>query len=150
MSATFKQPEISVREELNSLPQYENLTPEEMGTGTDIGGGETLWGDGSITGSNSNGTYTKWPNGDLECRGITGSITTSTLVSGVYNGSQSVVSPHLFIKTYTLQATAVAGTGRSWPGGVFGFNAHNITLNLYSNVTGQISKIEYLATGTWK
>lgn len=71
MPAQFKQPEISVRESINSLSQHGNLAPKETDTGTDtgtdIGGGETLWGDGSITGGNSNGTYTKWPNGELDC-----------------------------------------------------------------------------------
>jgi len=66
MPATFKQKSISVREELNALQGLKDRSVDP-GYCTDIGGGETLWGDGSITGENSNGSYTKWPNGDLEC-----------------------------------------------------------------------------------
>jgi len=73
MSATFRQPEISVREELNALSNVPAELSQKQdkydsdAVGVDIGGGETLWGDGSITGSNNSGSYTKWPNGDLEC-----------------------------------------------------------------------------------
>ena len=80
MSATFKQSEMSVREELNALNKYQNLTQEELETGSDIGGGETLYGNGAILGSNPNGEYTRYPEGVLVCTNSNSAIITDPYI----------------------------------------------------------------------
>jgi len=90
MPVQFLAPEISVREELNALQGLKDRSVDP-GYGTPIGGGETLWGDGSITGSNSNGSYTKWPNGDLIIIGVFGAgHPASSTVSGVSSYQKTV------------------------------------------------------------
>lgn len=61
-------------------------------TGVSIGGGETLYPDGTIYGENALGSYTKYPNGDLVCKKSTISITFTLTAASV-----SVTFPHSFI-----------------------------------------------------
>jgi hypothetical protein len=51
----------------------------------------TLWSDGTITGSTDNGSYTKYPNGDLFCKvKRSGTLALTTAYGGVYHGSAIV------------------------------------------------------------
>jgi len=157
MSATFRQPEISVREELNALQGLKDRSVDP-GYGTDIGGGETLWGDGSITGSNSNGSYTKWPNGDLECTMISASLELTLLSSAdFYFVTYIILFPHLYIDTPVVNSEAartVSQTFLVWSG-ANGDVATTVRTDQYqaraiSNGAGSFAVIKASARGKWK
>jgi len=151
MPAVFKQEEISVREELNALS---NLPDVDPGYGVDIGGGETEWGDGSITGSNSNGSYTKWPNGDLECRRIIESSSFSTLLSGT-SYLATVVHSATFIDNASVVTTAALDpdSNPARVGRVMGY-AHVATsgnLNVAQDIGAtSLIRAQVISKGTWK
>lgn len=92
------------------------LTAQPSWTGVSIGGGETLYPDGTICGSNANGSYTKYPNGDLICRLRRDTVSgTPILVEGYYVGTAfDWTFPHNFVATtYVLSGFAKWKSGAS-------------------------------------
>lgn len=62
------------------------------GIGISLGGGETLYPDGSIVGTNANGEYTKYANGNLTCRGSISPVSNN-------NAGTVITYPFAFIDT---------------------------------------------------
>lgn len=124
-----------------------NATTEVVTNGQDwtngisLGGGETLFPDGTIVGTNANGRYTKYPNGDLVCRH---QVTTAA-------APLVVTFPYTFIDTLTeVELTVVTTVSRVAVSTAL--TTTTVTLNAFTTTTGAAiaSIIDYVAVGRWK
>lgn len=108
-----------------------------------------IYPDGTIVGSSSNGSFTKYPNGDIECRGTSGTITSSTTAGSLYRSSSgtSMVFPIEFSSTPDIgTSTSQVGVAVGWVAG----NAVSLTgINVYiiSYVSGAQNIFSYIAKG---
>ena len=169
MTAQFKTKEISVRERLNAL----DCLPAQVAgkqdkynndaVGKDIGGGEVQWPDGSITGGNSNGTYTKWPNGVVEVimeKNPDGIAVTDTLGETFQSGNILVYTPLVLLTTSYLSAEFSSQSGAEIVVSVLRIVAdlsyvdvsnYGLRVQSYVSLTlGTAGSIKAKAIGTWK
>lgn len=109
--------------------------------GIDIGGGETLYPDGTIVGTNANGTYTKYPNGDFIAEHkilITGGSLTVTLPLTAIDVDTRVASNALSSASRAVVLGSITTT-------TVGFQV--FTTNTAANIE---SNIHYIAKGRYK
>lgn len=99
-----------------------------------------IYPDGTIVGSTSNGSYTKYPNGDLVCRGrFTGYTAATTSVNN---------HPVLFVGTEpTVSCTVVPAT--AWDIDHAVYSSHS-AWRFYSTITSTNNIVFSLAIGRWK
>ena len=149
MPVQFLQGEISAREQFNSLAGLKDRSVDP-GFGQDIGGNETLWGDGSITGSNSNGLYTKWPNGDLECSGTIFGIDVDTARGSIFYGIGTVVYPHAFISAVNMGYSVIGNASTLFGSASGAGSLTGITISLHGGSVLTNRNAYWLVIGKWK
>lgn len=103
------------------------------------------------SGSNSNGNYVRWQNGEQVCWGKV-SPTANTSFGGLYRSSGTADEEWSFPAGFTeLPATAVGGPGEF---NAFGFTSEGdsskIRVNLVSSNDGASHEVRIIAWGFWK
>lgn len=110
------------------------------------------------SGSNANGTYTKFSDGTMICR-IRRTVTDqaiNTAYGSNYLGYRTWTFPIAFLDTTDLAITigeAKWGTGAGWTGGASAVTATTCQLNFfesYSRASGTAFTYSVLAIGRWK
>ena len=113
-----------------------------------------IYPDGSVVGSTDNGKYTKWPNGDLECRRHIGAVPVGTMSN--YAGSYRYTVSYTLPCASTEQHVATAGMNQGngfWAGGYGNnsFGSIDIVIKSISNQSGLGgADVNYMAKGKWK
>ena len=111
----------------------------------------TLYPDGTIVGSTSNGSYTKFPNGDLECkfRDTLETATNSTNGSIFFGNSPTYSFPITFTSTPELTSASWDNNSITWcsPSGT---TSSTVNFRVIGGTTGATGAPMYVAKGTWK
>ena len=133
---------------------------------SDIGGREKIWGDGTITGSNPQGEYIKYPNGDLECRGtylFGGKTLTQPVPAVVVYMSEmfTIAMPVNFIGKPKMTHTFSSQAGGHSTANIAGVSIRDVSDHTYKiigrfftlskdglHATGSLDK--WTAKGRWK
>ena len=110
-----------------------------------------LYADGTVIGSNDNGSYVKYPNGEVSIRKSGISVTTSISAGGIY------FSPPLSI-TYPISVTEIEvsttvednNTTYVWGGSVRSKTLNGCSLVIMSGSSGSNGKVGYIAQGRWQ
>ncbi len=113
-----------------------------------------IYPDGTIVGSTDNGSYIKYPNGELLCTGISAAqYTTSNAETGIYRTSTITMDyPIAFITIKELIpfARRLAGAGATW-GAINGDESlTSIDMRLFGVVSYSTAHAAYRVRGTWK
>jgi hypothetical protein len=136
------------------------LTAQPSWTGVDIGGGETLYPDGTIYGVNANGSYTKYPNGDLVMKGSVYNAThaVTTAVGSIFYSptAETFTFPSSFIGTHDdliFSASLESPSGTSIYCAMSRLLATdtNVSARLISGATTTIiATFTFIVIGRWK
>lgn len=151
-----------------NTPIFQEVTPEVVTEGQNWAGvaytdpdavganpSASIYPDGTVVGETDNGKYTKYPNGDLECRGsgITftmNSLRPSIFGSGsgtVYVGSTTVSFPVVFTSN-----PEISDGGNANCKGLFSqtISTSSFEIGAYSTNTGTVGTAQYTTKGRWK
>jgi predicted GH43/DUF377 family glycosyl hydrolase len=111
----------------------------------------TLWSDGTITGSTDNGSYTKYPNGDLECRCKSSSFTTSVAISPVYVNDTILLSyPAEFVQTPQVISSAKITGGQLIGASTYSTTTLKTNGSIYSHNATSTGCLLIVAFGKWR
>jgi hypothetical protein len=113
----------------------------------------TVGGDAIVEqGSNSNGTYIKYANGTLICRGSTAStVTTSTATGGVYYGNSTITFPYTFNDALlTISPGAKYTAGIAWAGRYYSVTTTGAAVTMMGSTSTSAAYYTYVAVGEWK
>ena len=111
-----------------------------------------LYPDGTIVGSTSNGIYIKHPNGNLECRGVSTSVTTSNASGSVF--FENITLPYYPIPFVTDLPNIIQGVEEVqfliWNSGTIAESLTRLTTRLIGSAINSKGYIHYVAKGRWK
>lgn len=111
-----------------------------------------IYPDGSILGSTDNGSYTKWPNGALECSFLeaTGSNTATTPNGSSFFGFPTIPPyPIVFVALPYLIVDTISLSSVSWGTSNAGTVSQSVCVVVGSNAAA-VSRAGYVAKGRWK
>lgn len=117
----------------------------------------TLWPDGSVTGSSDNGQFTKYPNGNLECRATDPTIlTTNEVVGNIFRpaggASTTFTYPIVFFGTPPQVSPGLGGNAiNTWARAArTSETLSDVIISVFGAVSGSSGNIVYVANGRWK
>ena len=104
------------------------------------------------SGSNANGNWKKFLDGELRCKfSDTNTIITTTALGSIFINSASYTFPHIFIDTsiIILKSTTLV-IGRVWPGPESGLTTSSFTFWILGAQITNSGKTSYEAIGKWR
>lgn len=106
------------------------------------------------SGSNANGSYTKYADGTLVCTGETIGLATTTLSDGAYFGTERKTFPVAFVgsvpKVIPGVRRSVGTTGIKWAGHTYNVTLTEAALYVVCAVSeASLQTVSYIAIGRW-
>jgi len=110
-----------------------------------------IYPDGSIVGSTANGSYTRYPNGDLECSCKSTALTCNITNGSLFEQFEDGTFPIRFIGSLPVVASgALFAVGKVFPGMTAGLALNVFSFHLNSATSGHVGFATILAKGRWK